>query len=165
MRESLAASGSVYLTEFEGLTVEEATELRGRLLDAGGRMQVVKNRLFMIAVADSAYESLADLLVGPNAVTYCGEDPIEPLKVLAEFADDHDQPPVKAGVVEGERLSTEDLEALSKVPGRDHLIATVVGAFAGPVNDLVFTLGGVVSELVFTLQAVAEEKGGGEEAA
>ncbi|MFO8081385.1 MAG: hypothetical protein R6V07_13930 [Armatimonadota bacterium] len=45
------------------------------------------------------------------------------------------------------------------------LIASVVGAFAGPVNELVFTLSGVVSDLVFTLQAVAEEKGGGEEAA
>lgn len=165
MRESLEASGSVYLTEFEGLTVEEATDLRGQLIDAGARMQVVKNRLFMIAVADSAYESLAELLVGPNAVTYCGEDPIGPLKVLTEFADDHDQPPVKAGVVEGERLSVENLNALSQVPSRDYLVASVVGAFAAPVNDLVFTLGGVVSELVFTLQAVADEKGGGEEAA
>ncbi len=165
MRESLEASGSVYLTEFEGLTVAEATELRGQLLEAGGRMQVVKNRLLKIAVEDTPYESLSELLLGPNAVTYCAEDPIAPLKVLTDFADDHDQPPVKAGVVEGERLSPEELEMLSKVPGRDELIASVVGAFAGPVNELVFTLSGVVSDLVFTLQAVAEEKGGGEEAA
>ncbi|MFO8080907.1 MAG: 50S ribosomal protein L10, partial [Armatimonadota bacterium] len=109
MRESLEASGSVYLTEFEGLTVAEATELRGQLLEAGGRMQVVKNRLLKIAVEDTPYESLSELLLGPNAVTYCAEDPIAPLKVLTDFADDHDQPPVKAGVVEGERLSPEEL--------------------------------------------------------
>ena len=164
MRESLQEAASVYLTSFEGLTVAEATELRGQLLDAGGRMQVVKNRLMMIAVEDTAYESLAELLTGPNAVTYCGEDPIAPLKVLSEFADEHEQPPVKAGVVEGERLSVEDLDALSKVPGRDELIASVVGGFAGPVTELVYTLSGVVSDLVFTLQAVADERGG-EEAA
>jgi len=165
MRESLEGSGSVYLTEFEGLTVEEATDLRGQLIDAGGRMQVVKNRLLKIAVEDTPYESLAELLTGPNAVTYCGDDPIGPLKVLTEFADDHDQPPVKAGVVEGDRLTPEELTALSQVPGRQELLGSVVGAFAGPVNELVFTLSGVVSDLVFTLQAVAEEKGGGEEAA
>lgn len=165
MRESLNESASIYLTEFEGLTVAEATDLRGQLIDAGGRMQVVKNRLLKIAIEGTPYESLTEMLTGPNAVTYCGEDPIAPLKVLTEFAEDHDQPPVKAGVVEGEVLSPEQLDELSKVPGRDELIASVVGGFAGPINELVFTLSGVVSDLVFTLQAVAEEKGSGEEAA
>lgn len=165
MREALEESGSVYLTEFEGLTVAEATELRGLLLDAGGRMQVVKNRLLKIAVEGTDYEEITDLLAGPNALTYCGDDPIGPLKVLSEFAEGHEQPPVKAGVVEGKMLSHEQIERLSAIPGRDELIASVVGGFAGPINDLVFTLSGVVSDLVFTLQAVAEEKGGGEEAA
>jgi large subunit ribosomal protein L10 len=165
MREALDESGSVYLTEFEGLTVAEATDLRGQLLDAGGRMQVVKNRLLKIAVEDTPYDTLSELLSGPNAVTYCGDDPIAPLKVLTEFAEDHEQPPVKAGVVEGERLSPEELEELSKVPGREELIASVVGGFAGPVTELVYTLSGVVSDLVFTLQAIADEQEGGEEAA
>lgn len=164
MREALQESGSVYLTSFEGLTVAEATDLRGQLIDAGGRMQVVKNRLLKIAVEGTSYETLIELLTGPNAVTYCGEDPIGPLKVLTEFAEGHDQPPVKAGVVEGDMLSPEQLDKLSKVPGRDGLIASVVGGFAGPINELVFTLSGLVSDLVFTLQAVADERGG-EEAA
>jgi len=164
MRESLTEAESVYLTAFEGLSVAEATELRGLVIEAGGRMQVVKNRLLKIAVEGTEYEAIGNLLSGPNAVTYCGADPIEPLKVLAEFAEGHNQPAVKAGVVEGQLLSPEQLEKLSKVPGRDQLIAGVVGGFAGPINDLVFTLGGVVSELVFTLQAVAEERGGAEAA-
>jgi len=160
MREALEASGSVYLTEFEGLTVAEATELRGQLIDAGGRMQVVKNRLLKIAVEGTPYETISELLSGPNAVTYCGDDPIGPLKVLSEFAGDHDQPPVKAGIVDGQMLSPEELEKLAKVPGRDELIASVVGGFAAPVNELVYTLSGLVSDLVFTLEAVADEKGG-----
>jgi large subunit ribosomal protein L10 len=165
MREALEASGSIYLTEFEGLTAAEATDLRGQLLDAGGRMEVVKNRLLKIAVEGTDFEQVSELLTGPNAVTYCGEDPITPLKVLTEFADRHNQPPVKAGVVEGEMISPEQIEKLSKVPGRHELIASVVGGIAAPVTGLVFTLSGVVSELVFTLQAIADEQGGGEEAA
>ncbi|MFW6157160.1 MAG: 50S ribosomal protein L10, partial [Armatimonadota bacterium] len=80
------------------------------------------------------------------------------------FAEEHEMPPVKAGVVEGEMLSPQDLDRLAQVPARDELIAAVVGGFAGPITELVYTLSGVVSDLVFTLQAVAEEQGG-EEAA
>lgn len=158
IRERLEGTETVYLTAFEGLTVAEATELRGQLLQAGGRMQVVKNRLLKIAIEDTAYESLADELTGPNAVTYCGDDPVEPLKILTDFADEHDLAPVKAGVVEGRRVSAEEIQRLSAVPSRDQLIAGVVGGFAGPVTELVYTLSGVVSDLVFTLQAVADER-------
>ncbi len=158
MHERLNEAGSVYLTAFEGLTVAEATELRGQLLDVGGQMQVVKNRLLKIAIEETPYEVLTDELTGPNAVTYCGEDPIQPLKVLVEFAEEHELTPVKAGVVEGSLLSVAELERLSEVPGRDALIGAVVGGFAGPVNELVHTLNAVVSDLVFTLQAVAEER-------
>jgi len=164
MKERLDAATSVYLTSFEGLTVAEAGELRGRLIEAGGSLQVIKNRLLKIAVVGTDYESMAELLTGPNALTYCTEDSIEPLKVLAEFAEGHGQPPVRAGVVEGRVLSPREIERLSKVASRDQLIAEVIGGFAGPVNELVFTLGGLVSELVFTLQAIADEQGGAEAA-
>ena len=164
MRERLQAAASVYLTSFQGLTVSEANGLRGRLIEVGGSMQVVKNRLLMIAVKGTAYESLTEQLTGPNAVTYCGEDMIAPLKVLAEFAADHGQPPVKAAVVEGNLLSAQQIERLSKVPAREQLIAEVVGAFAGPVNDLVYTLNALVSDLVYTLQAIVDERGEAEAA-
>lgn len=159
MREHLGQSGTIYLTAFEGLTVAEATELRGRLLESGGEMQVVKNRLLKIAITGTEFEAIGDELTGPNAVTYCGDDPIEPLKVLAEFARTHDQPPVKAGVVEGRTVSADEIQRLSQVPARDELMATVVGGFAAPITGLVFTLSGLVSEMVFTLQAVAEKRG------
>lgn len=154
----------MYLTAFQGLTVAEASDLRGLLIDKGARMQVVKNRLLRIAIRGTAFESLAEALTGPTAVTYCGEDPIEPLKVLTKFASDHGQPPVKAGVVDGRMLTAFELERLSKVPPREQLVAEVVGAFAGPVNGLVHVLGGPVSDLVFTLQAIIDEKGGAQAA-
>jgi large subunit ribosomal protein L10 len=164
MRAALETSESVYLTAFQGLTVAEANDLRGQLREAGGRMQVVKNRLLRLALQDTQFEPLAEVLTGPNAVTYCGSDPIEPLKVLTKFATDHGQPPVKAGVVEGRLLTVDELERLAKVPPRDRLMAEVVGAFAGPVYGLVHVLGGPVSDLVFTLQAIVDQKGGAQAA-
>lgn len=153
-------ASSIYLTAFEGLNVSEADELRGKILDADARMQVIKNRLLQIAIEGTEYECLADLLTGPNALTYCSDDPIEPLKALTDFADEHEQPPVKAGVVEGEMLSPEQLQRLSRVPPRDQLLGQMVRGFAGPISGLVHTFRGVVSELVYTMRAVAEEQEG-----
>jgi len=161
VRERLAQTGSIYLIEFPGLTVAQISDLRGRIIDAGARMYVIKNRLFKLALAGTDFEGLIDVLTGPNAATFCGEDPIGPLKVLAEFLDDADMPPVKAGMVEGEILSADELDRLSKVPGRDELIAMVVGGIAGPVTDFVLTINALVSDLVYTLQAVADKKGEG----
>jgi len=159
LRAATSEAQTIYLTEFSGLTVAQAGELRSRVLGAGAQLRVVKNRLFKLALEGTQFEPLAEYLTGPNAATFCGEDPIAPVKALAEFAEEHGQPPVKAGFVEGKLISPEEAEELAKVPSREQLLAEVVGAVAGPISDLVFTLGGVVSELVYTLQAVADERG------
>ncbi len=158
MKERLAESGSVYLMEFPGLSVSQISELRGKIIDAGGRMYVLKNRLFKLAVADTPFEPLTDLLLGPNATTFCGDDPIAPLKALAEFLDENEMPPVKAGLVDGQLLSDAELSQLAKIASRDQLIAGVLGGISGPVTDFVFTLGALVSDLVYTLEAVADKK-------
>ncbi|MCD6361628.1 MAG: 50S ribosomal protein L10 [Armatimonadetes bacterium] len=159
VRERLADTSSIYLMEFPGLTVAQISELRRRIIDAGGRMYVIKNRLFKRAIEGTEFEPLADVLIGPNAATFCGDDPIGPLKALAEFLDENEMPPVKAGLVEGRLLSDAELDRLSKIPGRDELIAMVVGGIGGPVTDFVFTINALVSDLVYTLQAVADKKG------
>lgn len=159
LRAAAEQAHSIYLTGFSGLTVAEAGELRARIIGAGARLRVVKNRLFKLALKGTEFEPLAERLTGPNAATFCGEDALAPVKALAEFAKEHGQPPVKAGLVEGKLISSEEAAALAELPGRDQLVASVVGAVAGPVTDFVFTLSGIVSEFVYTLQAVADERG------
>lgn len=164
LRQAASEARSIYLTEFTGLSVAEASEVRGLVLEAGGRIRVVKNRLFRLALQGTGYEPLTEYLMGPNAAIFCGDDPIGPLKALTEFAQQHEMAPVKVGMVEGAVVGAEGVQELAKLPGRDGLVALVVGAVAWPINDFVLTLNGVVSEIVYTLQAVAE-KLGGEEAA
>ena len=158
--EQLAAAGSIYLIEFPGLSVAQISDLRGRLIAAGGRLRVVKNRLLLRALQGSGFEAIAERLTGPNAVTFCGEDPVAPLKALTEFLSERGMPPVKAGLVDGKLLSDAELKRLSTIESREQLIAAVVGGFAAPVNEFVMTLNGLVSELVYTLQSVADKKGG-----
>jgi large subunit ribosomal protein L10 len=159
LRAAAEQAQSIYLTAFSGLTVAQAAELRARVIEAGARLRVVKNRLFRLALQGTEFEPLVEHLTGPNAATFCAEDALAPVKALTEFAAQHGQPPVKAGLVEGRLISAEQAAALARVPGRDQLVASVVGAVAGPVTDFVFTLSGIVSEFVFTLQAVADQRG------
>lgn len=158
VKERLAETGSIYMMEFPGLSVADISELRANIIEAGGRMYVIKNRLMKLAVVDTDFEPLTDALLGPNALTFCGDDPISPLKALAEFLKERDMAPVKAGVMDGQLLSDEELDRLSKIPSKMELLSQVVGGIGGPVTDFVGTLNALVSDLVFTLQAVSEKK-------
>jgi len=160
LRRQATEAQSIYLAEITGLSVAEANQVRGLVLAAGGRLRVVKNRLFRLALQGTPCEPLTEFLTGPNAALLCGEDPIAPLKALHEFAQAHDLPPVRAGMVEGRLIGGEQAQRLAKLPGRDELVAQVVGAVASPVTGFVLTLSGVVSEFVYTLQAVADQRGG-----
>jgi len=164
LKQAASEAQSIYLTELTGLSVAEANEVRGLVLEAGGRIKVVKNRLFRLALEGTSYEPLSEHLTGPNAAIFCGDDPIGPLKALAEFARQHAMAPVKVGMVQGRVVGAEEVEELAELPDRDGLLAQVVGAVAGPINDFVLTLNGVVSEMVYTLQAVADKLGGEETA-
>jgi len=158
VKERLAETGSIYMIEFPGLSVADISELRANVIEAGGRMYVIKNRLMKLAIADTDFEPLTDMLLGPSALTFCGDDPIGPLKALAEFLTDREMAPVKAGVMDGQLLSNEEIDKLSKIPSKAELLSMVVGVIGGPVTDFVGTLNALVSDLVFTLQAVSEKK-------
>jgi len=160
VREQLAEAGSIYLIEFPGLSVSQMSDLRGRLIEAGSRLRIIKNRLLLRALEGTGFEAIAAHLTGPNAVTFCGADPVAPLKALTEFLSERGMPPVKAGLVDGRLLSDAELRKLSAIPSRDQLVASVVGGFAAPITEFVMTLNALVGDLVYTLQAVADKKGG-----
>ncbi|HUS80047.1 MAG TPA: 50S ribosomal protein L10 [Armatimonadota bacterium] len=159
VRQRLQEAGSIYLIEFPGLSVAQISDLRGRLIEAGSRLYVIKNRLLLRALEGSGFEALAEHLTGPNAATFCGDDPVGPLKVLTEFLAERGMPPVKTGLVDGKLLTDAELKRLSAVLSREQLIASVVGGFAAPITEFVLSLSALVSDLVYTLQAVADKRG------
>jgi large subunit ribosomal protein L10 len=122
-------------------------------------MMVVKNSLFRLAVADTAAEGIADLMIGPRAVVFCYGDQVAPAKAIKEFGDDHDDAiTLKGGFGEGQVIDEAQANRMATLPSRDELIASVVGGVSSPVTGLVFTLNGIVSDFVYTLHAVADQK-------
>lgn len=161
LTEALKASPNFYLVEFSGLSVSATTDLRGKILEAGGEMRVAKNTLLRLAMREVGVpEGVDGYLLGPTALLYCPEDPVMPAKAIADYAEDMASGTLvlKAAYIEGELLDGAKAEAMSKLPGKLELQGMVVGAIAGPLNSLVGTLNGAASELVFTLQAVADKR-------
>ena len=163
LRELVGQTQAAILTDYRGLSVAELTELRRKLRAADSEFRVVKNTLFRRA-ADGLMpvDQMDAHLAGPTAIGFAKGDPVGAAKVLVDFVRDHKAMSVKAGVLDGRILDPGQVEALSKTPPREVLIAQMLGSLNGPISGLVGTLNGIISNFVFTLQAIADKQGGGE---
>ena len=160
--ESVKESKAFILTEYRGLTVSQVSDLRKKLRDSDTTFSVVKNTLLRRAAdgiipADAALDAS---LNGPTAVAFAKRDAVESSKAVLDYIAANRNTPlkIKGAVVDGRFYDAKGVDALSKVPPRDVLIAMMLGAFNSPISGLVGTLNGIVSNFVFTLQAVADQK-------
>ena len=120
--------------DYRGLTVEEVTNLRRKLREVGSDLKVYKNTLTKRAL-DTLNISLDDYLNGPNAIAF-GNDPVAPIKVLANFAKDHEALELRVGIIDGEISGIDELNKLATIPSRDGLLTMLAGGMIGLVKDL-----------------------------
>lgn len=158
LRDELEKSEGLILLSFTGLSVPGATELRRSLRQVDARMIVIKNRLLKLALAGSPAEPLNEQLTGQNAVMFCYAEVPPAVKVLTDFAKDHEGIALKGSVMEETLFDASQTEALAKIPSKPELLGQVVGALNSPIAGLVYTLQGMLSQFVYTLQAVADQK-------
>ncbi len=158
LRDRLAASQNLFLTDFAGLTVEEITKLRGELRKDGSTYAVVKNTLFKIAAGEDIAKQLDEFLAGPTGIVFAGSDPVAPAKAIKQFADDSKKLGIKAAIVDGKFTGKSQIEALAALPPKAELIAKLVGSLASPLRGLVTVLSGNQSGLVRVLNQIREQK-------
>jgi large subunit ribosomal protein L10 len=154
LEEKVARAKSIVLTNYAGLTVKQQTTLRSQLKENGGEFVVAKNTLLARVVGK---ESLNQSFQGQTGVLLSYEDEVKALKVLVKFAKDNNLPEVKDGVVNGAVLSPSQVMELSKLPGKEQLIAQMLGSLQAPGNNLVGVLTASVRNLVFALSAIAKK--------
>lgn len=162
LAEELKSAESVILVDYSGLSVKMQQELKRRLTEVGAKMLVVKNTLFKLAgkAAKVPAETLTDtILTGQTALVLSEEDPISSLHVLGKFAVEFEVPQLKVGIIEGSFQDKGTLTTLSKLPGKEALVAQVVGTIGAPMYSLVGTLEANMQKLVLVLEQ-AKQKGG-----
>lgn len=140
IREKLERAQSLILVDYKGINVEQATELRNACRAAGVDYKVYKNNLVKRAAEGTAYESLANDLVGPNAFAFGYDDPIKPAKVLKEVATKAKALELKSGVVEGTYFDIKGIQEIADLPSREVLIAKLLGSFNAPLSNFAYLI-------------------------
>ena len=117
--EKLQKSSSTIVVDYKGLTVEEVTELRKKMREAGVEYKVYKNTLVRRAAKEVGIEEFNnELLVGTNAIAFGYDDPIAPARVIKEFMEAHPKMQLKMGVVEGTFYNEAQIVEFANIPPR-----------------------------------------------
>ena len=158
IKEDLAAAPAVWIVDYCGLTVKEIQELRRAIRESGATMRVYKNTLVHIALSDADLPTLDDLLQGPSAFVFSGDDVAASAKAVKEYAKANTKLEIKGGLMEGAAVSAEEIEAIASLPSREQLLAQIAGAISGVARGLAVSISGVSRGLAVATQAVAEQK-------
>lgn len=148
LTELLKGSVSGVIVDYKGITVEEDTQLRKELREAGVKYFVEKNTMLKRAFDNIGMEGFDEVLNGTTAIAVSADDQTAPARILGKFAEkDENKFNLKAGFVEGVVYDAAGVQRLSKIPSKDVLLAQLVGSLQGPIQ-----------KLAATLQALADKK-------
>ena len=127
--------GVVVVTRNLGLTVAQSTELRIKMREAGATYKVSKNKLAKIALKDTDYAGISDLLTGPVGLA-TSTDPVAAAKVASDFAKANDKLEIVGGGMGATVLDKAGVTALASLPSLDELRAKIVGLVQAPATKL-----------------------------
>jgi len=156
--DHLDKSNYVFLTDFERVTVAETEELRAALTEVGAEFHVVKNRILKLATNTREWEGLEDYLKGPTAIVVGGENAPGVAKALEKFFKAKSKLEIKAGVLDGTTISTDQVSDLAKLPTEEVLRAQLLGLFNQPATQLVRVIQAVPQGLLNVLQAKSKKE-------
>lgn len=150
------SSGVVVVSHYAGLTVANMQDLRAKASDAGAAVRVAKNRLAKIALNDKPCASIADLLTGMTVLTF-SEDPVAAAKVAEDFSKDNDNFVILGGAMGENALDRAGVTAVSKMPSRDELIATIAGMLGAPASNIAGAIGAPASNIASILSTIEDK--------
>jgi large subunit ribosomal protein L10 len=157
LKRVFSETSVVVVTRNLGLTVAQSTDLRLRMRDAGAQFKVTKNRLALIALEESRYKPIGELLTGPTALATSG-DPVAAAKVAVDFAKTTDRFEIVGGAMGDTVLDVNGIKALAELPSLDQLRATIVGIIQAPASKIARTVSEPGAQLarIFSAYAVKD---------
>lgn len=138
IQDKVKSSESVIIFTYQGLTVSDLSALRRNLKSTDSEVKVYKNTLVRIALKDMNLD-LDEFLEGPNAILF-GKDLLEPIKVISEFAKEHDNANIRVGIISGAKAGLEEIKEYASIPSREGLLTMLAGGMIQYVKDLSISL-------------------------
>ena len=150
------SSGVVVVARYAGLTVAEMQALRARAREADCGVRVAKNRLAKIALEGKPCASVADFLTGMTVLTY-SEDPVAAAKVAEEFAKENSKFDILGGAMGDNGLDRAGVKAVSSMPSREELIASIAGCIGAPASNIAGAIGAPASNIASILSTLEQK--------
>ena len=150
-------TGVVVVAHYAGLTVAQMTNFRQQVKTAGGKVKVAKNRIAKIALKDTDYTGISDLLKGPTVLAY-SKDPITAAKIAVSFAKTNDKLVILGGSMGKNVLDAKGVKALAELPSLDELRAKICGLLNAPATKIVRTIAEPGAKLARVIQAKASKE-------
>jgi large subunit ribosomal protein L10 len=133
--EALNGAKAAVLVDYRGITVEQDTNLRKQLREAGVVYKVYKNTMINFAVKGTEFEDLSKHLEGPTAIAISKEDATAPARILYNFAKEAPALELKAGVVDGTYYDEEGIKVIATIPSREELLSRLLGSMQSPITN------------------------------
>lgn len=133
--EKIKNAHAAVLVDHRGLTVEQDTQLRRQLREAGVTYKVYKNTMMRRAFEGTDFAELDKLLEGPSALALAEDDVTAPARVLVKFAKKADKLEIKGAVIEGTYYDVKGVEELANVPSREELLGRLFGSWKSPMSN------------------------------
>ena len=133
--EELNGAKAAVLVDYRGITVEQDTELRKQLREAGVVYKVYKNTMINFAVKGTEFEELSKHLEGPTAIAISKEDATAPARILFNFAKNAPKLELKAGVVDGTYYDEKGIQVIATIPSREELLSKLLGSIQSPITN------------------------------
>ncbi|MBS3788268.1 50S ribosomal protein L10 [Candidatus Bipolaricaulota bacterium] len=158
LRDKFERAEGVVLSDYRGISANDMVKLRESFTKEGIEYRVVKNTLASIAAEEAGLEDLPELLDGPIAVAVGYEDPVLPFKITSDTAEKFDAFSAKGGVIEGDMVAPEEIEAISKLSSKEELLANFATGLKSPIRKLAVVLKARVKDLTVVLDQVLKAK-------
>ncbi len=157
--EEASKARGLFFTDFTGLTVEQATELRREFRKSGVSYTVAKNTLIRKALEKlDGYDRVYEKLVGPTGIAFAFEDPIAPAKIIRKFAEKHSKLSLKICVIEKEVYDGSKLDELARLPGRKEIMASILGSVEAPLAGVPSVIHAVLRDLASVVDEIGKKK-------
>ena len=139
MKGMFSKTSSVFVTQYQGLTVKQIDELRSEMRKHGILFKITKNRITKLALEGSKFKKLEKLFSGPTAVAF-SEDAITSAKILTKFAKKNSNLKIIGGIMEEEPLSVEEVQKIATLPTLDEARGQIVGILKSPAQKIISIL-------------------------
>lgn len=157
-KEQLENASAVVFTDYRGTSVPQIQSLRAKLSETDTKLVVTKNSLLKLALGEVGLPQPEELLAGPNAVAFIGEDIGRGVTALKDWIKDAKIVTIRGAIMDQSVLDESSADALADLPTKEQTLAMILGTINAPASTLVRMVNAPTSSLVRVINAHVEKQ-------